>query len=450
MNASFSHARIPKPVAWLCLLACFSVLNETIFNVSLPDIAADFGIAPSAANWINTGFILTFAIGTSVYGKLSDVYGARKLLLFGLLLYGAGSCIGALLHASYPAVLLARLTQGAGISAVPALLMTVVARYVAPEHRGKAFGLIGSAVACGEGLGPVIGGLTTGYLHWHLLFLIPLATLLTIPFFLRTLPAEPPSQTKMDVVGALCLSAGITAFTLFTTAGGWQYLAAALPLFGGFMVRIRYAAQPFVEPALLRNVPFAAGVLAGSILLGTVAGYVSMVPYMMKALHHMPTSLIGIGILFPGTASVILFGMAGGVLSDKRGKRLTMIAGLGLIAAGFGIVSFWADRTPWLITGATILAFGGLSFVKTVISASVAGTLGPEQTGSGMGLLNLVCFLGEGIGVAAVGGLLTGRSLSFPLLPTVIDASAFLYSNLALVLIAAALFGGVLYGWVRR
>ncbi|WP_407653436.1 MFS transporter [Brevibacillus ruminantium] len=432
-----------KSIVWLSFLAFFSVLNETIFNVSLPDIATHFRITPSAANWVNTSFILTFAIGTAVYGKLSDLYGSKKLLLLGLWIYGAGSLLGLFFHSWYPGVLAARMIQGAGVSAVPALILVIITRYIDRKHHGKAFGMVGSMVACGEGIAPVIGGVVTEYLHWFMLFLLPMMMLLTIPIFMRIIPDETSVKGKTDVIGASLLSGGIVAFTLFMTAYQWGYLAVCLLFFLAFGLRIRQAEQPFIEPSLLGKRTFIIGVLTGSILLGTVAGYVSMIPYMMKEVHQLPTSLIGIGVLFPGTVSVALFGIVGGALVDKLGKVFTMSAGLSMIGSSFLIVSLFPDRTPWLVSGAVVLTFGGLSLVKTVVSTFVAATLRPEESGSGMGLLNFACFLGEGIGVATVGGLLTKSWLAFPLLPTVTDAAAFHYSNLILINIAVLVLGGI-------
>lgn len=433
-----------KSIFGLSFLAFFSVLNETVFNVSLPDIARQFGILPSAANWVNTSFILAFSIGMAVYGKLSDLYGVKKLLVIGIWLYGIGSLIGLLLNSYYPGVLAARFIQGAGIAAVPALLMLIVARYIEPDHQGKAFGLIGSVVACGEGIGPVIGGLISHYLHWSFLFILPMLTLLTLPFFIKTLPQEPSQKGKMDVIGATLLSLGILAFTLLTTSYQWEMVVISVLLFIGFSLRIRRVKDPFMEPSLFRRRTFIVGVVTGAILLGTVAGYVSMVPYMMKDVYAMPTNLIGVQILFPGTMSVVLFGMIGGKWVDQRGKLFTMSVGLSMITVSFLSIALFADRTPWLITIAMILNFGGLSFVKTVISASVAGSLHAEETGSGMGLLNFSCFLAEGIGVAVVGGLLTKPWL-IPLLHTVEHTAASLYSNIMLLLIAAIAIGGIVF-----
>ncbi|WP_082926966.1 MFS transporter [Paenibacillus tuaregi] len=438
-------AGIPKSVAWLSFLAFFSVLNETVFNVALPDMAVQFGISPSAANWINTSFILSFAIGTAVYGKLSDLYGVRRLLLTGVLMYGVGSLVGVLFHSSYAAVLIARFIQGAGISSVPALIMVIVAGSIPPKQQGRAFGLIGSVVACGESIGPVIGGVVTHYLHWFYLFALPMLTLLALPFFIRDLPGEPAKKGKLDLPGAVLMSAGIVTFTLFISLYDWMYLLTSLLLFLGFAWRIRKARQPFIEPSLFSRKAFILGVLTGSILLGLTAGYVSMVPYMMRTVHNLPTDLIGIGVLFPGTVSVVLFGILGGMLVDKRGNLFTMRIGIILLILSLLGTALFVELTPWLITGTLILTFGGLSFIKTVISTSVAGALRPEESGSGMGLLNFACFLGEGFGVAVVGGIMSRSWLVSPHLPGIGSSTAGLYSNLTLILIAAALIAGTVF-----
>lgn len=436
--------RTPQFMVWFSVLTFFSVMNETMFNVSLPDIAADFGIRPSAANWVNTCFSLSFAIGIAVYGKLSEHAGMKKLLLFGMLAYGFGSIIGLLGHAWYPVVLIARLCQGAGASAVPSLIMVIIAKTVEPSQQGKAFGLIGSVVACGEGLGPVIGGAISGYIHWFMLFALPLLSLLALPLVLRSLPEETSDRKALDLAGAALLSMGIIAFAVFTTLYQWGYLAASIALFVLLALHLRRTPSPFLEPFLFRKKTYIAGVLTGALLLGTVAGFIAMVPYLMRTVHHMPTGLIGSGILFPGTLSVIVFGIVGGALADRKGHIVAMVCGLSMIIAGFLIVMLYPDRSPWLIAAAMILTFGGLAFVKTVISASVAMTLAADEAGSGMGMLNFACFLAEGIGIAAVGGLLTRPWLNVSLWPAV-SGTASLYSNITLIFAALVAAGGILF-----
>ncbi|GIO59813.1 tetracycline resistance protein [Paenibacillus cineris] len=342
-------------------------------------------------------------------------------------------------------MLAARFFQGIGASAIPSLIMVMIVKVVQSENQGKAFGLIGSVVAFGEGLGPVIGGTVSGYMHWSLLFALPLVSLLALPFVLRTLPDEKTEGKAFDITGAMLLSSGILSFALFMTLLHWIYLTATIVLLALLAFHIRRHREPFLEPFLFRKKRYLSAVPTGALLLGTVAGFISMVPYLMRSVYDMPTRLIGSAILFPGTLSVILFGMLGGMLADRRGHIAAMLTGLCMIAAGFLVVLFFTDRSPWFISASMIVTFGGLSFVKTAVSASVASTLEENETGSGIGMLNFACFLAEGIGIAGVGGLLTKPWLTAPIVGTLTSQTAALYSNMMLIFIALTVFGGILF-----
>jgi len=435
VNTSYSQStlRHNQILIWLCVLSFFSVLNEMVLNVSLPDIAHEFGISPASANWVNTAFMLTFSVGTAVYGKLSDLLGIRKLLLFGIMVNCLGSVIGFVGHSSFPILILARFIQGSGAAAFPALVMVLVARYIPKENRGKAFGLIGSIVAMGEGVGPAIGGMVAHYIHWSYLLLIPTITIITVPYLIQLLKKEERVRGYFDIAGIIFMSMGIVFFMLFTTSYQFYFLIISILSFLIFIKHIRKAPDPFVAPALGKNVSFMIGVLCGGLMFGTVAGFVSMVPYMMKEVHQLSTVAIGSGIIFPGTMSVIIFGYIGGLLVDRKGSLLVLTIGVAFISIGFLTAALFLETTPWLMTVVVVFVFGGLSFTKTVISTIVSSSLNEHEAGAGMGLLNFTSFLSEGTGIAIVGGLLSVHLLDSRLLPTITDPSSYLYSNMLLL-----------------
>lgn len=440
MNTSYSQStlRHNQVLIWLCVLSFFSVLNEMVLNVSLPDIANEFNKLPASANWVNTAFMLTFSIGTALYGKLSDQLGIKNLLLFGIMVNGLGSIIGFVGHSFFPILILARFIQGIGAAAFPALVMVVVARYIPKENRGKAFGLIGSLVAMGEGVGPAIGGMVAHYIHWSYLLLIPTATIITVPFLIKLLKKEERIRGHIDMAGIILMSAGIVFFMLFTTSYRFSFLIISILAFFIFVQHIRKAQDPFVDPELGKNVFFVIGTLCGGLIFGTVAGFVSMVPYMMKDVHHLSTAAIGSGIIFPGTMSVIIFGYIGGLLVDRKGSLYVLTIGSALLSSGFLIAAFFIDAAPWIMTIIVIFVFGGVSFTKTVISTVVSSSLKEKEAGAGMSLLNFTSFLSEGTGIAIVGGLLSIGFLDHRLLPIDVDHSTYLYSNMLI------LFAGII------
>src|SRR5699024_1553320 len=167
------------------ILSFFSVLNEMVLNVSLPDIANDFNKPPASTNWVNTAFMLTFSITTAVYGKLSDQLGINRLLLFGIIINCFGSVTAFVGHSFFSLLIFACSVHGAGAAIFPARVMVVVARYIPKEDRGKAFVHIGAIVAMGEGVGPAIGGMIPHYIHWSYILLIAMTTIITVPFLMK-------------------------------------------------------------------------------------------------------------------------------------------------------------------------------------------------------------------------------------------------------------------------
>ncbi|MBO0783430.1 MAG: MFS transporter, partial [Ktedonobacteraceae bacterium] len=129
--------KVKKLVPWIIYLIFFAVLNETVFNVSTPLIAKQFSLTPSGVSWMMTIFMIFFGIGSVIYGKLSDIYSLRRLIITGIVIYSLGSIMGFALQLSYPLVIVARAIQGMGASAIPALIFVVVARSFAEAERGK-------------------------------------------------------------------------------------------------------------------------------------------------------------------------------------------------------------------------------------------------------------------------------------------------------------------------
>jgi DHA2 family metal-tetracycline-proton antiporter-like MFS transporter len=422
----------------------FGVLNETVFNVSTPAIVQQFGLSPSGVSWVMTTFIVFFGIGSVIFGRLSDIFSLRRLIVIGICVYAAGSLLGFALQSSYPAIIAARGIQGAGASAIPALIMVVVARFFAPGDRGKVFGTITSTAAFAAGVGPVIGGFVSGSLHWTYLFLIPLFTLISIPFFLRALPAERTRPGALDVLGACLVAVSVGAFILFLSLTTWYYLAAALAALALFVLRIRRAANPFIDPSLFANKRFRAGLLTGFIVFSVGFGIFFLTPLMLSGLAGLNTRSIGL-IMFPGAISGVVFGTVGGNLADRRGNPFVIAIGLSALAVSLLALSSLLGVSPWYLSGALLLTYVGFTLIQTALVNSVSQTLEPAQTGIGMGLFNLVTFISGAVGAALVGRILASGWLRFSLNPFITDARAFGYSDLMMIFAVLVVLSAVLY-----
>ncbi len=202
-----------------------SVLNQTFTNVVVPDIRRDYGATQGQAGWVITGYLLVFAVGIPLYGRIADLYSLRRVFSLGLLVLAAGS-LACALAPSLPLLVAGRIVQAAGASAIPALGFASIAKALPPGERGTALGLLSSSVGAGAAVGPVVGGTIAGFTGWHVLFYLTFVLgLALIPGALRVLPGA--TEKGEDPVGF------VAAMRRFDVPGGLSLaLAAGLALFG--------------------------------------------------------------------------------------------------------------------------------------------------------------------------------------------------------------------------
>lgn len=135
----------------LVVTLIISVMNATMFNIALPTISEEFILLPSQVSWITTSYLIVYAVGSVIYGKLADKYAIIKLLTFGILVLTAGSIVG-LISVNYKTIIIARLIQATGAGVIPALGMIIPVRFFSAERRGRALGIIAVGLALGTAL----------------------------------------------------------------------------------------------------------------------------------------------------------------------------------------------------------------------------------------------------------------------------------------------------------
>ncbi|UOF88687.1 MFS transporter [Fodinisporobacter ferrooxydans] len=435
---------IKKSVLWIYYVIFFAVLNESVFNVSTPSIAKQFELDASGVSWVVTIFFIVFGMGTVIFGKLSDMYSVKKLITIGIALYSLGSILGFVLQSWYPAVILSRAIQGAGGSSIPALVFVMVARFFTAEERGKMFGVITSIASFAVGIGPVLGGYIAGSFHWAYLFLLPLPVLAAIPFFQKFLPVEQRKAGKLDSIGAVLLCIVVSMLILFTTKAHWLYLLVAFIALILFIVQIRRAKEPFVDPALFTNPLYRSGLIVGFLIFGTVMSVMFVIPLMLSKMYGLNTEKIGL-IMFPGAISAVIFGRVAGKMTVKRGSHFVVYLGLALIALSLLMQSSSVGLWVWYIGAALIMMYIGFSFVQTALTESVTKILPVHQIGVGMGLFNMTSILSGAVVTALVAKAMEKELFAFPFHPFISNSHAYLYGNLILLLSLIVVTSGLLY-----
>ena len=433
INAKADISDIKKSVPWIYFVIFFAVLNESVFNVSTPSIAEQFGLDASGVSWVVTIFFIVFGMGMVIFGKLSDMFSIKKLITIGIVLYSIGSLLGFALQSWYPAVILSRAIQGAGGSAIPALIFVMVARFFTAEERGKMFGIITSTVSFAIGIGPVLGGYIAGSFHWSFLFLVSLPVLVALPYFRKYLPNEQRRAGKMDFVGAALLGIVISTLILFTTTANWIYLLVTCIALFLFIVQIRRAKEPFVDPALFANPLYRSGLIIGFLIFGTVMSVMFVIPIMLRDMYGLDTENIGL-IMFPGAISAVIFGKVAGNMTVKRGSHFVVYLGLTLLAISFLLQSSSIGFWVWYIGAALIMMYIGFSFMQTALAESVTQILPVHQIGVGMGFFNMISTISGAVVTALVAKAIEKELFAFPLHPLISNKHAYLYGNLILIL----------------
>lgn len=414
----------------LCLTLFFSVMNATMFNIAMPDIAKQFKLMPSQVGWVVTGYSIVYAIGSLTYGKLADLFPLKRLITFGMTLFALGSVLG-FLSQGYATVIFARLLQSSGASCVPAFAMLIPTRFFPPERRGRVLGVVASTIAFSAGVGPIVGGFVAGALGWRYLFLISVLPVITIPLYRRFLPNETRRPGGFDFVGALLIGGAVASLLLVITRFSWPLLILQLALDIAAVLWMLRAAEPFVQPKLLAIRAYRSGLLTIFLSSAAVFGVTFMTPLMLEGVGKLPVENVGL-VMFPGALSAAVMGQIGGRLADRKGASPVILTALVLMIAGFFTLSTFAGMSPWFIAVFLIIGNIGYSFIQASLAKVVAGTLPRELTGVGMGMYNLINFLAGAVSAAVVSRVLDAGTASFRLNPLALSGSGTLYGNVYL------------------
>lgn len=440
-NAAIADPAIQRKITLaLGYIIFFSVLNGTMFNVSLPDIANQFDLLPSRVSWVMSGYIILFALGSMTYGRLADTHPVKELITVGLVLFCAGSMLG-LVAQWYPLLVIGRMVQAAGSGAIPALAMLVTTRYLPADIRGRSLGFIASIGAFGAAIGPILGGFITASLHWRFLFLFSLFSLAAVPTLRRCLPAGEGRRSSFDLTGAALLAVAVGGLLLFITIPDRRLLAGGLAAAAWFAVHVVRAEHPFVHPGLFRDARYRAMLIVSFLTIGTVFGMMFITPLMLRDVNGLSAGGIGM-TMFPGAMSAALLGIVGGRLSDRLGSVRIVLIGQALLVAGLSLLAFAAGLPPLSVALPLVLCNAGFTFLQASLAHTVADVLPRDRMGVGMGMYNLSTFLSGAVSTAVLGKVLDHSR--DPL------AAAGPYRALFLALALIAMIAGALFAALFR
>jgi len=418
----------PDPRRWwgLALLSAAQfivILDTSIVGVALPAIQTQLGFSAESLSWIFNAYVIAFGGLLLLGGKLSDVFGARRMFALGFVVLTGASILAGV--ANSQAMLIAgRAIQGVGAALIAPSALVLLMQLFAHDGRelGKAFGVWGAAAAAGGTAGVFLGGVITEWLSWPWTFLVnvPLGALVLL-LTPALLPRVHGGIGRIDWLGAITSTGALSlaVYAIVTTEPGqWSspmtltLLGVAALLFVGFLVLQGMGRQPLLPLSIFATPNLAAANLLMA-LLG--AAWIPLWFYLNLYLQQ----VLGLTALYSGLALVpmtitimVLMVWLSGRLVGRFGIKANLVAGfLAMAVALFLFTRVPADGDFWVdVLPASLLAALGMALAY--IPATMAGMSGvrPEQTGLASGLISTTYQVGSAIGLAAMVAVAASRS----------------------------------------
>jgi EmrB/QacA subfamily drug resistance transporter len=409
----------------LCAASLMIVLDATIVNVALPSIRDDLGFNESSLAWVINAYTLTFGGLLLLGGRLGDLYGPRRLFLFGIALFTFAS-LACGLSTSQGMLVTARAVQGVGGAVASAVsLSLMLALFTEPAERAKAMGLFGFVASGGGSIGVVLGGVLTDTINWHWIFLVNLPIGLLVVFLtLRLIPSTQGSAAQgrgLDVGGAITVTAALMVAVYAIVNGnadGWTSgstlgrFALAVGLFAAFLVIETRVASPLMPLGLFRKRNLSTASVAGILWAGAMfAWFFLSALYLQLVLGYSPLQ-VGLGFL-PGNLVMGFLSIAvSAKLVMRYGVRKPLAAGLVLAAIGlllFARAPVGGDYVVDVLPGMILLGFGaGIAFNPVLFAAM--SEVKPEESGLASGIVNTSFMMGGALGLAVLASVAASRT----------------------------------------
>jgi DHA2 family metal-tetracycline-proton antiporter-like MFS transporter len=381
-------------------------MNTTMFNVALPQIMMQFSLSSTTASWIVTGYSIVFAISSITFSRLSDYLPIRRLLTIGIICLSVGSLFGIFSH-HLVMLFASRILQAIGAGSGISLGVMLVTRYIPMSRRGRSMSALISTATFGMGLGPVLGGAITEYLGWNGLFFVTGLIVFVLPLLYRLLPKEEAIHVRFDFAGAIFIGIGVTGLLLYMTTASLLALGAGILSLLAFWLRIKRTNGPFVQPELLTNMPY---MLLTFIVFAAFAAHFAtlfLMPLMLSRLFGLSSVYTGL-IIFPGAMLSALLSNGVGRMIDRYGNHLILRGGSIIMLLGAVLFGWFSTISPYAILIVYIPLSIGVTMLTTSVSNEMSRILPKEQIGAGIGLSQLIQFVGGAFGVA-----LSGKSIAW-------------------------------------
>ncbi|HYO78020.1 MAG TPA: MDR family MFS transporter [Thermoanaerobaculia bacterium] len=400
-----------------------AALEATIVGTAMPTIVAALG-GLAHYSWVFSAYLLTSTVTVPVWGKLSDLFGRRRLFQIGVAVFLVGSALCGFAQ-TMTQLIVWRAVQGVGAGALVPLAMTIIGDIFTLEERGKMQGVFSGVWGVSSVFGPLVGGFLTDQLSWRWVFWINLPVGVSAAALIGIALVEPKRESRpsIDYAGATVLTLAMTLLLLVLGEGSdprlllqprnLALIAAVVMLLVAFVRIENRAKDPVVPFALFRN-----RVVSVSIIVGFLAGIamfaaITFVPLLAQGVLGATATEAG-SFLTPLMLSWVIASIIGGRLLTRLGSRTLVFSGLVLMLIGFAALATFSRDTPRMVMMFELILIGsglGLTMLTLLIAAQHA--VPREQLGITTSLNQFSRSMGGALGVAVLGALLAAGLAQF-------------------------------------
>ncbi|MDQ0795710.1 MDR family MFS transporter [Streptomyces sp. B1I3] len=405
----------------LMIAMLLAMLDNLIVGTAMPTIVGDLG-GLEHLSWVVTAYTLATAASTPIWGKLGDMYGRKSVFLTSIVIFLVGSVLSGMAQ-DMSQLIGFRAVQGLGAGGLMVGVMAIIGDLVPPRERGKYQGMMAGVMAIAMIGGPLVGGTITDHLGWRWSFYINLplgAVALAMVTAVLHLPRKERRKAKVDYLGAVLLTVGITAIVLVTTWGGTEYawdsavimelIALGVASLIGFLFVETKAAEPIMPLHIFRNRNFTlmsvVGFMAGFVMFGAVL----FLPLFQQSVQGASATNSGL-LLLPMLLAMMIVSLVSGRITTSTGKyKVFPIAGSILMIAGLFLLASMDTGTTRFTSGIYMAVLGaGMGFLMQITMLVAQNSVELKDMGVASSTTTLFRTLGSSFGVAIMGALFTGR-----------------------------------------